>query len=68
MRTLQRTISTIREMTFEELDLIGGAAIATSEPDLSVTTSLVLIREETGAQVSVQMIDDMMVQYIPDWV
>lgn len=66
MATLQRTLSDIRELQADELDIIGGAGGITYEQSQSPTTSGVWVSTPQGGY-TLTVTDDMNQDVSVDW-
>lgn len=66
MSSLQKTLSDIRQLSFAEMDMVGGAAYTAFEITTQ-TMDYVVIMDDTGPSF-VWMPVDAQTSVIPDWI
>lgn len=67
MNSLQKTLSDIRQLRFEELDIVGGAAGITEEYVMDPSFCIQNYTDSRGESHSVYVNDDVSAFLLPDW-
>lgn len=67
MSTLQKNLSDIRQLKFEELDLIGGAATITEEYVIDPSFCMQIYTDAQGHTYNVTVNDDVSAILMSDW-
>ncbi len=67
MSTLQKNLSDIRQLKFEELDLIGGAATITEEYVIDPSFCVQAYTDTRGNTYNINVNDDVSAILMSDW-